>query len=243
MDSTLLIVVILSILSPVIGSAIGIIKMPSNTTIYNMLAFAAAVMLSLSFLELIPEAIEIGSLILAITGLIIGSLVMFFFDKLIPHIHPETLGQEQGHKLKRSALFIFWGIFLHNFPEGIAMATGSVTNIKLSIIVAIGLAMHNVPEGILTSAPYYKATGKRLKAFLLSSATAIPIALGFIIAYFLFQNISSNALSVMVAATAGVMIYISVDELIPSSCFKLTSHSTIFSFIAGILFVMILGFL
>lgn len=243
MDSTLLIIVSLSILSPIIGSAIGIMKMPSNTTMYNMLAFAAAVMISLSFLELIPEAISQGSLTFAIIGLIAGALVMFLFDKMIPHIHPNALKQEQGHSLKRSAVFIFWGIFLHNFPEGIAMAAGTVTNVKLSIVVALGLAMHNIPEGILTSAPYYKATGKRLKAFLLSSLTAIPLAIGFIIAYFAFQHISTNALSVMIAATAGVMIYISVDELIPASCFKLTNHSSIFSFIIGILFVLALGFL
>ena len=243
MDLTLIIIVTLSILSPVIGSAIGIIKMPSNMAMYNMLAFAAAIMISISFLELIPEAIEYGSLILAIIGLVIGVIVMYFFDRLIPHLHPATLEQEQGKHLKRSAMFLFWGIFLHNFPEGIAMAIGTVTNQKLSISVAIGLAMHNIPEGILTSAPYYKATGKRLKAFLISSLTAIPIAIGFILSYFIFQNISMNALSIIVAATAGIMIYISVDELIPESSFKLTNHSTIFSFIAGILLVLILGFL
>lgn len=243
MEPALIIVIILSILSPVIGSAIGIIRMPSNMTMYNMLAFAAAVMLSISFLELIPEAIEQGSLLITIIGLTIGAITMYIFDRLIPHIHPATLQQEQGKELKKSALYLFWGIFLHNFPEGIAMATGTVTNMKLSITVAIGLAMHNIPEGILTSAPYYKATGKRLKAFLISSATAIPIAIGFIIAYFVFQNISQNVLSLIIAATAGIMIYISADELIPASSFKLTNHSTIFSFIAGILLVLLLGFL
>ena len=243
MDLTLIFIVSLSILSPVIGSAIGIIRMPSNVAMYNMLAFAAAVMLSISFLELIPEAIEYGSLSFAIIGLVIGVSIMYLFDRLIPHLHPATLDQEQGGNLKKSALFLFWGIFLHNFPEGIAMAVGTVTNIKLSIAVAIGLAMHNIPEGILTSAPYYKATGKRWKAFWISSATAIPIAVGFVISYFIFQNISMITLSIIVAATAGIMIYICVDELIPASSFKLTNHSTIFSFISGILLVLLLGFI
>jgi zinc transporter, ZIP family len=243
MEPSLIFVVLLSILSPILGSAIGIIKMPSNQVMYNMLSFAAAIMLAIAFLELIPEAIEIGSLFLAILGLIIGTTTMYLFDKLIPHIHPATLEQEQGKHLKRTAIFIFWGIFLHNFPEGIAIAASSISNIKLSMTVAIGLAMHNIPEGIMTSAPYYKATGNRLKAFLISSSTAIPIAIGFVISYFLFKNISANFLSMIIAATAGIMIYISVDELIPASCFKLTNHSTIFSFIVGILLVLLLGFL
>ena len=243
MEPILIAIVALSILSPVIGSAIGVIRMPSNMAIYNMLAFAAAIMIAISFLELLPEAIEIGSLFLAIIGLIIGMGVMFAFDKIIPHLHPGGLEQEQGHHLKRSAIFIFWGIFLHNFPEGIAIAAGTVSSVQMTMTVALGLAAHNIPEGILTSAPYYKATGNRLKAFLLSSTTAIPIALGFFIAYFVFQNISVEVLSFIIAATAGIMIYISVDELIPASSFKLTNHSTIFSFFAGILVVLLLGFL
>jgi zinc transporter, ZIP family len=243
MDLILLGVVIFSIISPIIGSAIGIIKMPSKNTMYNMISFAAAVMISISFLELIPESIEIGSIFLTIIGLIIGVIIMFTLDKLIPHFHPVNIEQEQGNSLKRSAILIFWGIFLHNFPEGIAIATGTITNVKMSIVIAIGLAMHNIPEGILTSAPYYKATGKRLEAFLISASTAIPIAVGFILSYFIFKNISNDILSIIIAATAGIMIYISVDELIPSSCFKLTNHSTIFSFIAGILLVLALGFL
>ena len=243
MDTLLIIIVSLSILSPVIGSAIGVFKMPSKNMIYNLLAFAGAIMLSISFLELLPEAIELGSILLATFGFVIGAFIMYGFDKLIPHIHPGALEQEQGSSLKKSAYFIFWGIFLHNFPEGIAMAAGAVTDLRLSLAIAIGLAIHNIPEGILTSAPYYKLTGSRLKAFLISSSTAIPILIGFVISYFIFQNISENVLSVLMAAAAGLMVYITVDELIPASSFKLVNHSTIFSFMLGIVLVLLLGYL
>ena len=243
MDLNLILIITFSILSPVIGSLIGIIKKPSDNTMYNLLSFAAAVMISISFLELIPESLEHGSVILASIGFVLGAIIMYGLDRIIPHIHPELLEQEQGKSLKKSSLFIFWGIFLHNFPEGMAMAAGAVTDFKLSLAIALGLAIHNIPEGILTSAPYYKATGKRLKAFLISASTAIPVALGFFVAYFLLQNVSDTVMSLMFAATAAIMIYISVDELIPASSFKLTNHSTIFSFIAGILLVLLLGLL
>ncbi len=243
MDSTLILIVALSILSPVIGSAIGVFKKPSQQAIYNLLAFAGSIMLSISFLELLPEAIELGSIGLAAIGLSVGAALMYFFDKLIPHIHPGALQQEQGASLKKSAHFIFWGIFLHNFPEGIAMAAGAVTDVSLSLTIALGLAIHNIPEGILTAAPYYKITGSRMKAFLISSTTAIPILIGFIISYFVFQTISESVLSFLIAATAGIMIYITVDELIPASSFKLVNHSTIFSFMLGIVLVLFLGYL
>jgi len=124
-----------------------------------------------------------------------------------------------------------------------AIAIGTVSDIKISLVIALAIAIHNIPEGICTSAPYYHCTGKRLKSFLLSSLTAVPILVGFILAKFLFTQISSTLVGLIIGATAGLMIYITADELIPCSCCKLTNHTTIFSLIAGILLVILLGLL
>ncbi len=241
MENYLIWIVAISVLGPIIGSFIGVIKKPSERFMYNMLAFAAGVMLAISFLELIPESIELSSIYISVFGIIFGCLLMFCLDKLIPHIHPELCSQEQGCKLRRTSIYLILGIFLHNFPEGMAIAIGTVSDIKVSMVVALAIAIHNIPEGICTSAPYFRCTGKRLKSFLVSSSTAIPILLGFIVAKFVFQQISNNLIGFIVGATAGLMIYITSDELIPSSCCKMTNHSTIFSLIAGILFVILLG--
>jgi len=243
MDKTLLIILILSVLGPIIGSLIGVIKRPSEKFMYNMLAFAGGVMLAISFLELIPESIALSSILIAVSGVIIGCLSMYALDKLIPHIHPELCQQERGCHLKRTSLYLILGIFLHNLPEGMAIALGTVSEMKTGLIIALAIAIHNIPEGICTSAPYYHCTGKKLKSFLISSLTAIPILVGFLLANYVFQQISSNFIGLIVGATAGLMIYITADELIPASCCKLTNHTTIFSLISGILFVILLGLL
>lgn len=246
MNSNLLIILIISVLGPVIGSFIGIIRHPSRKFMYNMLAFAGGVMLSISFLELIPESIELSSVLICILGVGIGSLLMYLIDKLIPHIHPGLCCSEHGreYQLKRSVAFLIIGIFLHNFPEGMAIAVGAVSEVKVSIAIALAIAIHNIPEGICTSAPYFHLSKKRLKAFLISSSTAIPVLVGFLLASFLYNYISDTLIGFIVGATAGLMIYITSDELIPNSCGKSReSHSTIFSLVVGILFVILLELL
>lgn len=241
MDNSSLTIVVISILGPILGSLMGVLIKPSERFIYNMLAFAGGVMLAISFLELIPESIYLSSIWLAIGGIISGSLLMFGIDRMIPHIHPGISQRKQDKNLEKTAFYLFIGIFLHNFPEGMAIAIGAVSGVKVSITVALAIAIHNIPEGICTSAPYYQVSKKRLKSFLISSATAIPILMGFLFANQLYQYISTDFIGFIVGATAGLMIYITTDEIIPSSCCKTTDHKTIFSLILGVLFVVLLG--
>jgi len=233
------IVLLLSVLGPIIGSVIGVIRRPSEIFMYCMLSFAAGIMLAISFLELIPESISLSNAILCTVGIACGTIVMYLLDRLVPHIHPGLCRQEQGCNLEKTAVYLMIGIFMHNLPEGMAIAAGSDSGSMF--LIAIAIAIHNIPEGICTSAPYFRCTGKRLKSFLLSSATAIPILAGFLIARFIFGNVPGHIMGIIVAATAGVMIYISADELIPTSYLNGKSHMTIFSLMAGIMLVVILG--
>jgi len=243
MEPILLIIGII-LLGPLIGSLIGVLKRPSELFMFNMLAFAGGVMISISFLELIPESINMSSVWLCCTGIMVGSLAMYALDKIIPHIHPELGKQEQGCKLKRASIYLFFGIMLHNFPEGMALAAGTIIGYNTLLALTIAMAVHNVPEGICTSAPLYHSTGKRLKSFLLSFSTGFSELAGFLIAALVFKSISPGISGIIIGATAGVMIYISADELIPSACNGLEGkwgHSTIFSLILGVLFVILLG--
>jgi len=240
-NDSLVLIVVISVLGPILGSLIGVIKRPSLLYLCNMLCFAAGVMLAISFLELVPQSISLSTVWICGLGVVIGSFVMYLLDILLPHLHPGLCMQEQGRNLKRTAVYLIVGIFLHNFPEGMAIAIGEVADTKVSLIIALAIAIHNIPEGICTSGPYFHATGARIKSFLLSASTAIPILAGFITARHLYHEITGDLIAIIIGATAGLMIYISADELIPAACQSGAGHRTIFSLIAGALLVIVLG--
>lgn len=250
MEKELLIILAISVTGPIVGSFIGVLKKPSEKFMFNMLAFAGGVMLAISFLELIPESIrligenensQVTGIILCVGGISIGALILFVLDKLIPHIHPEMCIPEPGFKLKRTATFLVLGIFLHNVPEGMAIALGEFSEEVNAYAIALAIGIHNIPEGICTSAPYYNSSRQRLKSFLVSSSTAIPILIGFLIAFILYRYISDTIIGFITGVTAGLMIYITADEIIPTACSKEVDHKTIFSLMFGIIFVILLG--
>lgn len=228
-----------SAMGPVIGSGIGVLKKPTSAYIRNMLYFAAGIMLSISFLDLIPESIQLGGSFTCVAGLSLGAAAMYALDRLFPHVHEcATCGEDECH-LGHTANFLILAIFLHNFPEGMAIAIGAATDVGDSIVIALAIAIHNIPEGICTSAPHYFTYGNRLKSFFMSSMSALPIVAGYIAARYLFVQISPQIMSLLVGATAGLMIYIAADELMPAARDN-SGGQHIFAFIFGIIAVMLL---
>jgi ZIP family zinc transporter len=232
-------VLTLSAMGPVIGSGIGVWKKPTTIYIQNMLYFAAGIMLAISFLDLIPESRRLGFSLTCVAGLAIGSIAMWSLDRLFPHVHACAVCGENECHLGHTANFLILAIFLHNFPEGMAIAIGGSAHVGDSIVIASAIAIHNIPEGICTSAPHYYAYGNRLKSFLMSSLSALPVGVGYIVARYLFTQITPETMSVLVGATAGLMIYISANELMPAAQNN-RGGQTIFYFILGIASVMLL---
>ncbi len=197
-------------------------------------------MISISMLELIPESIKVSSTLIAISGIIIGSLLMYVLGKLVNnnrHIE-EDCKCEKG--LYKTAIMVIFGIFIHNLPEGLAVAIGTLANSNLTLFIAIAIAFHDIPESICTSVPYLYCTKKKLKTFLISVSVIIPTLIGFFAGYFFYKLISQTLVGLIIGITAGSMIYISADELIPSSCSKVSNHNTIISFMSGVIFVIFL---
>lgn len=223
--------IILALLSPVLGSLIGIIKLPSEKVIIHLLSFAAAILLTITFMELLPEASHEAGLLLTILGVILG---VFLFHKIIPHVHLNT----KGDKIKTNSILIFLGVAMHNLPAGIILGSGFATSNSIAIAMAIALIAHNIPEGMLVSASYFNATKSRLKALGLGLAITAPLIIGFLLSYLVFQNVSEQILGFMMALAAGIIIYITVDELIPAISSKVSNHKTIFSFVLGVLFTI-----
>jgi zinc transporter, ZIP family len=245
--NNIILLLIISIAGPLIGATLGIIKYPSKKFMFNILAFAAGVMLTISFINLIPQSISFSSTLIALIGVAMGALLMYIIDKAIPHIHPEKhIGDIKNKDLcniKKSSRYINVALFIHNLPEGMVIALGTITNSVFGIILAVSMAVQKIPEGICTAAPTYYCNKKRFKSFLIACSTLIPLLVGFFIAYFIYQNVSQTIIGLIVGMTAGFMIYISTDELIPSSSEQVTHNSTIISLIIGVLFVMALNIL
>ncbi|MBL7054542.1 ZIP family metal transporter [Candidatus Woesearchaeota archaeon] len=234
----ILLIIALIIMGPIIGSLIGVIKKPTPKLLASYLGFAAGVMISISFLQLIPEALKLSSMIYVIIGFVAGFFIMMFFDDLIPHLHPGLCSKEKP-SIKRTAFTLLIGIALHNLPEGLAISSGFASLEKLGFVIALSIALHNIPEGIVTAAPLYASTKKRLKSFLLSSSTAIPILFAFLIGTFLFRFIPDILLGIVMAFTAGVMFYISGDELLPCAERQKHTHSANMGMALGVIIVLL----
>ncbi len=236
-------ILLISILGPIIGSFIGVVRRPTENLIYNMLAFAAGVMISVSVFQLIPESVYYHSILYCLIGMTIGAVIMWGFDKIIPHIHP-SLACAEGtkDKLSKTTIFLLFGIFMHNLPEGMAIGISAVSDFKLSFIIVLAITIHDIPEAICTSAPCYFTSAHRLRSFLISLSTAIPTVIGILLTYYIFRGIPGSVISIMIGATAGLMIYISISELIPSSFGMTKKKKTVTtSFLFGIVSVLLLG--
>ena len=236
----LLWILIPSILGPIIGAALGVIKKPSDRLVFHLLSFSAGVMIAIALIEVLPLSVKYSGVFGCIFGLFFGSILMFLLDKFIPNSHADISVDKKLCDIKKTSNSLWLAIMVHHIPEGLTIAIGTLVDFKLTMILAIGLFVHYIPESICIAAPYYYCTKNRLKSFLIAAMTFVPIVIGFFLGYFFYQLIPLPIFGVVVGVTAGIMTHISAVELIPSSSKKVTNHNTIFSFILGIVFVVLL---
>lgn len=238
-------------LSTGIGSLIALVAKQTNTRfLCASLGFSAGIMLYVSFMEMIPEAKiildgEYGEkqgmlyLIFAFFG---GIALINMIDFLIPEsVNPhEVHGVEdmdtKKKALRRTGIVVAMTIAIHNFPEGIATFMSGLGSLDVAIPITIAIAIHNIPEGIAVAVPIYHSTGSRKKAFWLSFSSGLAEPIGALIAYFfLLQYWSPMLHGVTLAAVAGIMVFISLDELLPSAEKFGEHHVSIMGLIAGML--------
>ncbi|MFX0187205.1 MAG: zinc transporter ZupT [Candidatus Hodarchaeota archaeon] len=138
--------------------------------------------------------------------------------------------------LEKTSLLVFLGVFIHNIPEGIATFIGTIQSIELGIILAVAIALHNIPEGIAVATPIYISTESRKKAFLWSFLSGISEFIGAVVfGLILYPFINNYLLGAMLAIVAGLMVYISLDELLPVSHSLGREHLSILGLIMGML--------
>ncbi|MDO5039389.1 zinc transporter ZupT [Clostridium sp.] len=236
-----------------IGSFIAFFAKKTNTRFLCLsLGFSAGVMIYVSMIEIFQQANK--SLVLAL-GEKIGSIVnvIAFFcgifiiaiiDKLVPseeNPHEikkiEDINEDKINKNKsllRTGVFTAIAITIHNFPEGLATFVSALNDVSLAIPITIAIAIHNIPEGISVSVPIYYATGDKKKAFLYSFLSGMSEPLGAIIGYTLLRNIINDiTLGILLSSVAGIMVFISLDELLPTARKYGEHHISIYGLIAG----------
>ena len=202
------------------------------------LAFATGIMIIVSFIELLPAGIAALSYGTALIMFFVGAAIAFLIDHFIPHNYAmeKSLDKKQDQKLFRLGLLVALGIAIHNFPEGFAVFAGNLSSLKLGLTVAVALAIHNIPEGFAVAMPIYYATKNRAKAFFAAFFSGIAEPIGALLAaLILLPFLSEQLIGASLALVAGIMVYICIDELLPTaySCSDGKQHLMTFAFLLG----------
>ena len=232
-------------ISTVIGALLIFFDKNKNNKIITMsLSFAAGVMICVSLTDLLPNSFKmilntnnifprvILTLIFMTTGIIISMLI----DKYLPSEYQN----KDNNGLYKIGIISMVAIILHNIPEGIATFITSSNNLKLGITLTIAIALHNIPEGISIAVPIYHSTNNKRKAILYSLVSGMSEVVGSIIAYlFLSPFINDHIMAALYAIIAGIMIHISVYELLPGAYKEGTLKEVLKFFIIGFIVMLI----
>lgn len=233
-------------LSTLLGMfVIFINKKNTNSIIVASLSFASGVMITVSLLDLVPESIQMltnkyknfVSIMLFLIFLCIGVLTSMTIDKKLPN-------NNDSSSLYKIGIISMIAIILHNIPEGIATFMASNMDKTLGLSLALAIAAHNLPEGISISVPIFYSTNSKKKAFIYTFISALSEPFGAILAFLFLQKfVTDSFMGILFAFIAGIMIHISLYELLPE--LKNYNHkkmSSIF-FIIGIIFMSVNHFL
>jgi len=241
-------------LSTGVGSALAFFARRINTRfLAGALGFSAGVMIYVSLVEIFVKARaslaahhgERWGYWITVVSLFIGIALIAVIDRLVPsfenpheleHVNRAEENDMRGNdqRLLRMGLFSALAIAIHNFPEGLATFVGALKNPALGISIAAAIAIHNIPEGIAVSVPIFYATGSRKKAFFLSFLSGLAEPVGALLGVFiLFRFFNESVFGVVFAIVAGIMVYISLDELLPTAEKYGEHHIAIYGLIGG----------
>ena len=214
----------------------------SNKVVGFSMGVASGVMLMVAFNDLFLEAVKILTHYQLIFTFSLGAITIMVVDLVIPHIELTAgMGNGQNSKMRRTGILIALGITIHNFPEGLVVSAGYSYIPRLGLIIAIAIMMHNIPEGVATAIPLSVSGMKRSNIAIITflSGLSEPIA-AFIGAVALSYLNSANVLGSALAFAAGVMTYITADELIPVAHEYGHKHVVSVGLLSGMLFALLI---
>ena len=245
-------------LSTAFGAFLAFFKTKDESRILAFgLGFSGGVMVYLSFVEILPKSIEYFSNInvenaqmLSVLCFFTGMILAFGIDLLIPKdVNPHELKSQnevyceletreahisRNNAIKRTAIFTAIAITIHNFPEGFATFVSALDSVAFGISIAVAIAIHNIPEGLAVSLPIYYATREKKQALKLTLLSGLSEPLGAIVGYFLLAPILGDyTLAISFGIIAGIMVFISLDSLLPSSKLSAKGHESVVGVFVG----------
>jgi len=241
-------------LSTGIGSLIAFTARTTNKRFLAIsLGFSAGVMIYVSLVDILSKARdslisylgEVNGSWLTVIAFFAGIALIAVIDRLIPSegnpheaksVEAEAKVPEpsQANNLMRMGVFTALAIAVHNFPEGLATFVSAMQEPSVAIPIVAAIAIHNIPEGIAVSVPIYQATGSKLKAFRYSFISGFAEPVGALVGWLLLMPVMGDvAFGIIFAAVAGIMVFISVDELLPAAREYGEHHLSIYGLIAG----------
>lgn len=239
-------------LSTGIGSAIAFFSRRTNKAFLSgALGFSAGVMIYVSLIEIFVKAKdalakihgEVGAYWITVGAFFGGIFLIALIDRFIPsyenphEAHPIEGMQDstsQDPRLMRMGLLTALAIGIHNFPEGLATFFGALTDPGVGVAIAVAIAIHNIPEGVSVSVPIYFATGSKKKAFWYSLLSGVAEPVGAAVGYTILRPFfSETVFGLLFASVAGIMVFISLDELLPTAKEYGKGHVAIYGLIGG----------
>jgi len=240
------------LLSLVAGLATGIgglivlfLKRVSDRIVSLSMGFASGVMLMVAFNNLFLEAEKFITHIELIILFSFGAVTMIVLDLAIPHIELTTRNaNSESARMVRTGALMAVGITLHNLPEGLVVATGYAYAPSLGLVIAIAICLHNIPEGVATAIPFMKAGTKPSKIATITFLSGLAEPLAALVGAIALSIIGTRTIiGYSLVFAAGVMTYITADELIPVAHEYGFKHTVSVGLLLGIIFALLVDVL
>lgn len=232
----------IGLVSGIVGTSIGglmafFVTNISNRVLSFILEFSAGLMTAVVCFELIPEAFELSGTILAFLGIFAGIFIIIAIENFLRSINFKKR-RMCNEGLFRAGILMAIGIALHNFPEGFAVGSGFEASVKLGATLTAVIMIHDIPEGVAVAVPIRAGGASKMKAFMLTVLSGVPMGIGALLGAALGE-ISTRLIGVSLGFAGGAMLYVVYGELVPESkklyLGRLSSIGNILGILCGII--------
>lgn len=232
----------------IVGAVIVFLTKNNDKFVEFSISLAFGVMVTLVFTHILPEAIEIVSIgdgwqniLVIICGAVLGYLGLTFLDRFIPDHHDDLdTHEDDNDNLKHIGLVSSIALVIHNIVEGMAIYTLYISDTTSGLMASIGVGLHNIPLGMVIASTFYKSNNSKKRTSFIILGIALSTFIGGLIMYlFELGSVMELVEAISLTITLGMLIYISVRELLPKIIHSRYKKTTIVGIVLGISLLLI----